>query len=140
MNEPVFDQEMPDNFLTHIHEGMDVYDGEDRKVGTVNMVYFGAVNQEADERGLGPQSVSRSDDPNQGTTVAGFAFGGVIPGSDDLGDVDEVLRNRMLREGFVKVDAAGLFSSDVFILPDQIESISDDAVHLRVPKDELINP
>jgi hypothetical protein len=140
MDEPVFDQEMSDNILTHIHEGMDVYDGEDRKVGTVDVVYFGAVSQEADERGLGPQSVSRSDEPDGGTTIAGSAFGGVIPRGDDLDNLEEVLRNRMLREGYVKVDTSGLFSSDVFVLPDQIESISSDAVHLRVAQDELINP
>jgi hypothetical protein len=139
MDEPVFDQGMSDNILTHIREGMDVYDGKDKKVGTVDVVYFGAVSQEDDERGLGPQSVSRSDEPNEGTTVAGFAFGGVISPVDDLGDVEEVLRKRMLREGFVKVDTSGLFSSDVFVLPDQIESISNEAIHLRVSQDKLIN-
>ena len=139
MDEPVFDQEMSNNYLTLIREGMEVYDGEDKKVGRVDQVYFGEVGQESSRRGLGPQGLSDPGAAGEARSPVDFAFGGTTSPSGEFGEMDEVVRNRLLREGFVRVDSAGLFSSDVYVLPDQIESVSEDAVHLRVYRDDLIN-
>jgi hypothetical protein len=50
----------------------------------------------------------------------------------------KVLRDRLLRHGFIRIDTHGLFASDRFALPDQIESVSEDCIQLRLSKDELI--
>jgi uncharacterized protein YrrD len=140
MDEPVFDQGTSKNFLTQIREGMTVYDREGKKVGTVEDIYFGEVDPQTDEFGLGPQDVSGPGAAGESRGAVDFAFGGIISPSGEIGEMDETVRKRLLREGYVRMDTSGLFSSDRYILPDTIKSISEDAVHLRVSGDELIKP
>ncbi len=55
-------------------------------------------------------------------------------------ELPEAVRGRLLRHGYIRIDTSGLFASNRFAMPDQIESVSDDCVRLRVAKDELIAP
>ena len=50
----------------------------------------------------------------------------------------ETLRERLLREGYIRLDADGLFAADRYILPSQIASAAGDEVTLNVEKDQLI--
>jgi hypothetical protein len=139
MDNPNFDQnEMGDPILEQVHEGMRVVDPNDKEVGTVDTVYFGEVSQRDEQEGLGPAGISAGDHPDLDEDRVSFAFGGADPFRANPNDEgDRLIRDRLLREGFVKVDP-GLFASDVFILPGQIASVSNDEVRLRVPKDDLI--
>lgn len=98
--------------LMGIREGMLVYDRENTKVGTVKYV----------------QLPDESDIPDLGAET--------MHGSK-VDKMPEVLRARLRQEGFVQVDS-GLFAPDRYIMPHQIEAVSDDGVKLRVAKDTLI--
>ena len=50
----------------------------------------------------------------------------------------EVLRERLLSEGYIRLDSNGLFAADRYILPEQIASVSGDELVLTVDKDELM--
>jgi hypothetical protein len=119
---------------------MEVYDREGKKVGTVEEIYFGEVDPQTDDLGLGPQDISDPGTAGEPRDAVDFAFGGTTSPSGELSRMEETVRNRLLREGFVRMDTGGLFSSDRYVLADTIRSISDDAVHLRVTGDELIEP
>ena len=53
-------------------------------------------------------------------------------------DMPQVLRERLLREGYIRLDATGLFAADRYILPEQIASVSGDQVLLNVDKGDLM--
>ena len=132
MSQQPFEQETGPKIMTQIYEGMSVYDGAGEKVGTVKDVYLGAVSEAQDERGLGPATVST---PGQQDTslIDGFlkAFASPQP-------VPEPVRQRLLRHGFIRINTAGILTSDRYAMPDQIERVSDDRVFLRVPYEALV--
>ena len=53
-------------------------------------------------------------------------------------DVPEEVRNRLVQQGFVRIDADGLFAADRYVMPEQIDSVSGDGMTLNVTKDELL--
>jgi hypothetical protein len=126
-----FDGSTSNTILNHIREDMRVCDNAGNEIGTVRRVFLGAVSDETNDRGGGPATASTPDlrgDTLIDNVVKAFA-------EEPL---PEVVRERLLRHGFIRIDTHGLFASDRFALPDQIESVSDDCVHLRLAKDELI--
>jgi hypothetical protein len=44
----------------------------------------------------------------------------------------------VLRDGYVHLDASGLFASDRYILPEQIARLTADGIQLNVTEDALI--
>ena len=132
MEEPVFDKSTSNSILNQVHEGMDVCDNEGEKIGSVRKVFLGAVTDEMDERGRGPATTSDPEWRNE-TIVDNIAE--VFTADDPL---PEAVRGRLLRHGFIRIDVSGIFAEDRYALPDQIESVSEDCVRLRVATDELI--
>ena len=128
---PVFDEGRSNTILNQIHEDMRVCDSAGEEIGRVREVFLGAVSDKADQQGTGPATASRPE-LREATLVDQLAEAF----ADD--PLPEVLRERLLREGFIRIDTHGLFASDRFALPDQIESVSDDCVRLRLAKDEMI--
>lgn len=118
--------------LKSIHEGMNVIDSKGDKIGTVRDLYFGADSDEMQRHGAGaataPNPNLRSDDLVQ--DVAQAVFGG-----DELPDE---MRQRLINNGFLRIDTAGLFASDRYVLPEQIARVHDEHVHLNVAKDGLL--
>lgn len=114
------------NILASIFEGMDVYDQAGNKVGTVDFVYMGSVHG----KGTGAASTNRPD--LMDTSVMNNLADAISP-SDD---VPEEVKNRLLYEGFVRVDSS-LLGRDRYILPGQIDAVSGDRVVLNVNKDNL---
>ena len=53
-------------------------------------------------------------------------------------ELPEPIRKRLLHQGFVRLDAAGLFAADRYIMPEQIDSVSGEGLMLNVSRDELI--
>lgn len=121
------------SILKSIHNGMDVLDSKGDKIGTVDDVYFGADSDEMQRHGAGaataPDPSIRKNDLV--TNVARAVF-------DDNDDLPEEMRQRLLNNGYIRLDTAGLFASDRYILPEQIARIQEDHVHLTAAKDELL--
>jgi hypothetical protein len=119
------------NTLIHkIHEGMVVYDQEQNEIGTVDYVQFG------DEDPLQPGVETATVNPAQRDTRDSLLENIIDVFRPD--DIPEVLRDRLLRYGFVRVDAPGLFNADRYISPDQIQSVTENRVMLNVSKSELV--
>jgi hypothetical protein len=118
--------------LNEIQEGMRVCDSAGDDIGEVRQVFLGAVSDKTHEHGSGP-ATSPDPDLRDDSLIDNLAE--AVSADDPL---PETLRGRLLREGFIRIDTAGLFASDRFALPDQIDSVSADCVRLRLTKDELI--
>ena len=115
-----------------IREGMEVHDSQEHKIGTVKEVYFGASSDEMMKHGAGAATAPDPDlrDDSLIDDVARGLF--------DVDDLPEEMRQRLINEGFLRIDTAGLFTSDRYILPEQIAGIHGDHVHLNVSKDALL--
>lgn len=118
------------NHLNAIRKGMEVYDFDENKIGTVEYVQFG--DEDPTQPGAQTETVSPAQIDSRDSIIDNIAD---AFRSDDL---PEELRERLLRHGFIRVDAAGLFSADRYILPDQIQSVSGDQVIVNVDKEEAI--
>jgi hypothetical protein len=130
MTQQPFEQD--ERQLTQVYEGMGVYDTQGKKIGTVRHVYLGAVTEEEDDRGLGPATVS-SPERSEHSLIEDF-MRAVSPHEP----VPDPLRQRLLRHGFIRINASGLFTSDRYAMPDQIASVADDRITLRVAREDLM--
>jgi hypothetical protein len=50
----------------------------------------------------------------------------------------DVVRERLLHEGYLTIDAAGLFAADCYAVASQIHEVEDDRVRLNVAARELV--
>jgi hypothetical protein len=115
--------------LRSIAEGMKVFDRERHEIGKVEYVQFGDDNPATPEvEAAAPNTL----DDRRNTLVGAIA--------DAFGDDDlpEEIRQRLLLQGFVRIDANGLFAADRYVTPEQIASVSADGLMLNVSKDELV--
>ena len=121
------------NMLSHIHEGMEVYDLQNNRLGKIEDLYFGAEAADDQEAGTGVVTAPNRDQrENSLVDDIAQAFVG-------LDNMPEVVKARLRREGFIKVGATGLFSWARYILPQQIAKV-DEHVHLNVTGAALIRP
>lgn len=118
--------------LSQVRNGMDVYDRENEKIGTVDEVHFGATTETQREHGTGPVTTTPADEPG-GDSLIGAIAESIFPS-----DVPQELEEKLMRTGYIRIDSAGLFASDRYIMPDQIATFVDDKVYLNVTRDELI--
>ena len=116
--------------LNLVVAGMDVYDRNDRRVGKVRDVFFGSGDDAADFNSPTPAPDADATSQNP--------FGELAEVFTDRDETPGVLRARLLRQGYVQIDSAGLFADDRFATPDQIASVGNDRVTLNVIADELI--
>jgi hypothetical protein len=112
-----------------IHKGMRVFDSARNEIGKIDDFKF---SENEDQPGVEPEDLDAADRPQDGGLMQDIAEAFVPDG------MPEVLRDRLLREGYIRLDSKGLFAADRYILPDQIASASGDEVTLNVGKDELI--
>jgi len=127
-----FERDTNNYILTTVKEGMDVYDWEGKKIGTVSDVYMGESSPQANERGEGAVTPSNRDTGGD-TLIENVAR---VFAGDEL---PEVLRGRLLRSGFIRMNTGGLFSKALYILPDQIDQVAGPRIDLRVMRDQLIS-
>ena len=114
--------------LRNVEHGMRVFDREHLEIGKVEWVQFGDDDPETPElEASGPR---HQRDDNTLFDVIARAFT-----SDN---VPEELRDRLVHQGFVRIDADGLFQADRYVMPEQIDSVSGDEVTLNVTRDQLI--
>jgi hypothetical protein len=136
MSDQIPFQDMGSEKLEKIHEGMKVYDSEDKKIGSVERVYLGAVSPEQDELGKGPAEDYDAGAMDREDNIFDFFARGAVA-SDDDEDIEQI-QSQLKRYGFIKIDSSGLFDADYYAMPDQIASITGDQVRLSVLKDDLI--
>mgnify|MGYP001313382605 FL=1 len=117
------------SFLSRINEGMDVFDRTGDKIGEVDYVYFGETDVATPE--VEAQSVSNRD-PREDTLVD------LVADAFRADDMPDELRQRLQMHGFLKL-STGMLRSDRYVLPEQIASITSNAVHLNVALDELLS-
>lgn len=118
--------------LNEVKEGMRVHDRDNNDIGSVRQVFLGAVSDTTHERGKGPAT---APDPEMRDESLIDNFAEALSPDDPL---PEALRGRLLRQGFIRIDTSGLFASDRYATPEQIESVSEDIVRLSLMKDDLI--
>ncbi len=119
------------NILSLIREDMEVYGANGDHIGEVESVYMGASTPIENEMGTGAAT-------NANTTLRGESILDVFADALDDDTVPDVLRARLQHDGFVRIESDGLFSSDRYILGEQIASVSNDRVILNVNKKDLI--
>jgi hypothetical protein len=132
MSQQTFERQEGRYLLTQVYEGMPVYDRTSHKIGTVESVYLGAISEEASQHGGGPATTS-SPGRSESSLIEDFAMA-IAPQYQ----LPETLRERLLRQGFLRIDSTGLFAADRYVMPDQIESVSGDGVMLHASRDELL--
>ncbi|WP_188186868.1 PRC-barrel domain-containing protein [Nonomuraea sp. SYSU D8015] len=96
---------------------MNVVDGDGERIGTVENVKMG------DPQAVTTQGQGGGSRPGLLSPVA-EVFADAEP------DVPPAVAARLLRTGFIKVDARGLFARDFYVAPDQVARVDGDTVHL----------
>ena len=117
------------NLLMRVEKGMRVLDRDRHEIGTVERVQIGDDDPSTPEvEAADPGVLRQRRESILGALADAFRTDG-LP--------DEV-QERLLLQGFVRIDSKGLFASDRYVTPDQIMAVDDDAVTLSVGKDELV--
>jgi hypothetical protein len=112
-----------------VHVGMKVFDRMNNEIGKVEDFKF---SENEENPAVIFEDVDAADRPREGGLVEDIAEA-FAPD-----DMPEVLRDRLLTEGYIRLDTKGLFEADRYILPEQIDSSSGNALLLNVSKDELM--
>ena len=116
--------------LKFIEEGMKVFDRERHEIGKVEYVQFGDDDPDTLEvEAAAPNTLDRRDRTLVDDIAMAFTDGDNLP---------EEIRQRLLEQGFVRIDANGIFAADRYVTPEQIDSVSGDGLMLNVTKDELV--
>ena len=114
-----------------VHEGMKVVDNAMQPIGTVEM--FRSTDEVPDQPGIDAAGVSPvlEDERNNLTALLADLFG-----PDD--ELPREMQEKALREGFVRLDADGLFAADRYIFPEHIDRVEGERLVLRVGRDDLL--
>jgi hypothetical protein len=113
---------------------MEVVDVDGDKVGTVSHVQMADLNDRGDVD-------SSTDAVNVGLfDVTDTDVGGEDRSLLDVVDGDDDVTERMMRSGYVKIDAAGIFTGDRYVEPYQIAAVEGDTVRLAIDKDDIEQP
>jgi hypothetical protein len=110
-----------DYMINMIEEGMQVFDNQGNKVGTVEFIHFSEAN--------GSETFTAASTPAEPSEWNLIDIIGKFFGSDNL---PEELRERLLMHGFIRIDSAKLFGADRYVMPDQIAKVDKNGVHLKV--------
>ncbi|KAB2862142.1 MAG: hypothetical protein F9K46_07440 [Anaerolineae bacterium] len=121
------------NPLSYIRKGMSVYDLSEKQIGVVEMVYMGGASDEAIQMG-GPAATS----PDVDLSRNGSFIENLAHVFDDSDNVPQEIKERLLRDGYVRVNIKGLLGLTRFVFPDQIAYVSDEGLVLNAYEDELL--
>lgn len=121
---------MPSELLNAIHAGMTVVDGAGEKIGTVELVKYG------DDDPATPEPEAASISPVE-AAARGRSLLDTIADAFRADGLPEEVRERLLHQGFVRIDADGLFKADRYVTPEQIAGIEGGQLVLKVRRGEL---
>ncbi len=112
-----------------IEIGMKVFDSEHHEIGRVDGLKYpeNAIAPEVE-----PATLDEADERDDDTIL------GIVAEAFGREEVPEPLRSQLLRDGYVHLDASGLFAADRYILPEQIARMEPDGIQLNVTRDALI--
>ena len=119
-----------DTLPRDIHIGMTVYDSAHHAIGKVEDFKFSENEDNPDVQPADIDGTDRKNGRESILTAIAEAFGAE--------EIPEPLRDRLLREGYIRLDTKGLLAKDRFILPSQIASTIGDEIMLNVDKDQLV--
>lgn len=117
------------NVLHTIREGMKVLDASNHEIGHVDWVQFGNDN---------PSTPAQEAESIEGMEVNRDTLMDNIVDAFRVDDLPLDIRERLLMQGFVRIDSEGLFAADRYVLPDQIAGVSGDKLTLTVDKSDLM--
>lgn len=120
---------MQGNPLLQVEEGMRVFDRMHNEIGTVEWVQIGDDDPATPEVEAATADHPRERESSLIDNIAELFAPDQLP---------EEVRERLLQQGFIRIDADGLFAADRYVTPDQILSVEGDAVMLSVTRDELL--
>jgi ribosomal 30S subunit maturation factor RimM len=115
-----------------ITKGMPVYDRADQLIGKVKLVYYGGACDCAIER-----ASLLTEEAAAAVGVVAKKETPVTFGSDE---VAPEARERMLRQGYIRIEGLGITGLKRYVMPEQIESVTGYRVRLHASRDELITP
>lgn len=109
----------------------------DRPLGTGNIAAVGVGGLSGDGgHPLGPLTGAAAIDPDDpDRLVAEGPLGAQVADNDLPRERHDVL----VRQGYIRIDSAGLFAADRYATADQLAQVGDDAVQLNVSRDALIS-
>lgn len=113
--------------IVDVREGMEVLDSTGELVGTVvKVVRPDAAHVASDSR------------TERARGASGFlgAVADVLAGGEKLPDAD---RERLLRDGFVRIDTGAIIHRDKYADARQIAQVVGDFVHLSIARDQLVS-
>lgn len=114
-----------------IREGMQVVDSAMHTIGTVET--FRITDEVPDHPEIDAAGVSPVLDRDRNTLVDVLAD--AFRPDDGL---PREMQEKALREGFVRLDANGLFAANRYIFPEHIDRVEGDRLVLSVRKDDLL--
>lgn len=109
--------------IAQVEVGMQVLDSDDEQLGNVSAMKMGD-----------PEATTTQGQQQPRGLVGGVidAFAGAEP------DVPEQRAQQLLREGYIKIDAKGFFTSDLYAGGDEIDRVDGTTVRLSVPRRMLV--
>jgi hypothetical protein len=113
--------------LREVHEGMKVFDFDHHEIGKVDWVRFGADDPTTPE----VEAATPAEEPEDDSVID------ILARAFRTDDIPEELRERLMEQGFVRIDADGLFAGERYVMPEQISSVDNDGIVLKVKKDQL---
>ena len=117
------------NTLRFVEAGMKVFDREHHEIGKVEYVRFGDDDPDTPE----PEASTISDLGERNETIIGNIAKAFV-----VDALPDEVQERLLHQGFVRIDANGLFAADRYIMPGQIDSVSGEGLMLNVTRDQLV--
>lgn len=120
--------------LSQIHKGMPIEDVDGVKIGSVEEVFLGNLGDDLIESKGATADTPGLDLNGPDNWVEGLASSLIDK------ELPEELAERLAHEGYILMDAAGIFTANRFVLPEQIAGVYDGTVRLRSKRDGLIKP
>ena len=118
-------ERLPDS----IDIGTRVFDSERREIGKVDGLKY---TENAIAPDVEPATIAGAATPEDRTIVDAVADAFCRE------EIPEPLRSQLLRDGYIHLDANGLFARDRYILPEQIARVDAEGIQLNVTRDALI--
>jgi hypothetical protein len=108
---------------------MKVFDNAEHELGAVDEFHFGDNEEMADIEPEEPGATDREHTPSLLEEIVAALSPETMP---------EELREKLLREGYVRLDPRDIFLTHRYILPEQIASAEGDRLVLNVGRDALL--
>lgn len=113
--------------LAQVHEGMHVYNSHGETIGKVEAVYLGAASAEEMRFGTGPATADVPETPEG-------PFAEMLAGILAPEEIPAEMVERLRYSGFIRVNVVGFNGADRFVMPDQIDHVSEGGIQLKLPE------